>query len=942
MPNTDIQTQIDDLTRQRKNYTSDSPEAAELSRKIQELKQRLTELKADPSPSLPPPMPEDETARALHRTYLSHLLDTGGRLELGGIDRKAAGQRSESCLNLATIYTALLTRSTDALFGQEREKGQQLSVLDLVNRHKYLVLLGAPGSGKSTFARFLAICLAGELLQDSCANLDCLTAPLPDDEGQDREEKQHWHFGALLPIFVTLRDFAAEALPPLGQEVTVNHLWNFLCARLAELRLQDYAETLEDLLHTYGGLLLLDGLDEVPDAAQRRPQIRQLVEELRRAFPRCRILVTSRTYAYQEQDWRLPEFQDTELAPFTQGQIRRFIDRWYGNVAELRGQSHSHAQGQAELLKRAIFQNQRLGNFAERPLLLTLMASLHAWRGGSLPEQRAELYADATDLLLDSWEQSKVVRDREGNILVVQPSLTELLRIGKGPVEKVLHELAFQAHQSQEHLSGSADIPESDLVTALLTISDEDIKPKQLIKHLSERAGLLLPHGVGVYSFPHRSFQEYLAACWLSTQDDYPDNIAELACAEPNRWREVLLLAAARFSDAALMLWSLIEALCYQDVHGGGSDPRQAWGALLAGQVLLENTDLNKIAPRHQSKVTRIKAWLVAILTEQTPKDEPFPASERALAGNILAQLGDPRPGVGLHENSMPDVEWCEVPEGSFLMGSHPAKEAPEKLLKTFVAQNEQAAKIPLTDDNRKILYRAFLSEQPQHPVKLVKYQISRYPVTNMQYQAFVDGKGYQTHDCWNDEGWQWKEEEGIDSPKYHGSELDLANHPVVGVSWYEASAFCSWLTHRLREIGELSEGQEIRLPTEAEWEKAARGEDGWIYPWGDKGTDPKRANYHETGLGGTSPVGCFPQGKSPYEIEEMAGNAYEWCRDWYAGDYYAKSPAENPMGPASGLRRVMRGGNWSNIDVVCRAAFRNVNKPGYRDRYVGFRLLRT
>ncbi len=124
MTETEIQAQINELKPQRKGVPSDSPEDIELQQELRELEEQLAKLEAeksaDPSPAVPPPMPEDRAARALHRTYLLHLLETVGRLELSGIDRKAVGQSSETCLNLATIYTALLTRSTDTGFGKEQ------------------------------------------------------------------------------------------------------------------------------------------------------------------------------------------------------------------------------------------------------------------------------------------------------------------------------------------------------------------------------------------------------------------------------------------------------------------------------------------------------------------------------------------------------------------------------------------------------------------------------------------------------------------------------------------------------------------------------------------------------------------------------------------------------------------------------------------------------
>ena len=154
--------------------------------------------------------------------------------------------------------------------------------------------------------------------------------------------------------------------------------------------------------------------------------------------------------------------------------------------------------------------------------------------------------------------------------------------------------------------------------------------------------------------------------------------------------------------------------------------------------------------------------------------------------------------------------------------------------------------------------------------------------------------------------------------------------------------AFCTWLTRQLRECGELSEAGEIRLPTEAEWEKAACGTDGRVYPWGNEEITPQYANYSETQLGTTSPVGCFPHDKGPYGCEDLAGNVVEWCSDWYGEDYYANSPKKDPHGPVSGSTRVLRGGAWRDRAVYCRSAFRLGGGPGLRDGDAGFRLVRT
>ena len=862
---------------------------------------------------------------ALRNAYLQRVMERCGYLSLTGIDPATASRRDdENRFSLDAIYTALFARSLQEVkaevpsefpswegkigyFRLERSQQEQtLSALEHLDQYERLVLQGDPGSGKSTFVNFVALCLAGEALENTKVNLRCLTAPLPDKEGNDGKEFQPWRHGVLLPVPVVLRDFAATGLPKDGP-TTAQHLWSFIEADLKAAALAEYVPVLKEELFERGGLLLLDGLDEVPEAERRREQIRQAVEDFVKTFGKCRVLVTSRTYAYQNQGWRLHGFAEATLTRFSDGQIRRFVARWYELTAGLGRLPASEATARSELLKRAIFDRPTLHELAQRPLLLTLMASLHAWRGGDLPAKREALYAETVDLLLDRWEKRLIQREAQGQYRLIQPSLAEYLKTDKDQVRTVLEELAFEVHRSQPNLTGTADLAEKELVYRLFQLrNNPDANPKRLVEYLRDRAGLLYPRAVGVYTFPHRSFQEYLAACHL-TDEDYPDRIVELARAEPNRWREVALLAGAKTARGTpANLWQLVDALCFRDPADLAAEPADAWGAQIAAQALIETANLAKVGPANQRKLARVQQWLVKLL-----RDERLPATERALAGDNLAALGDPRFDAGhWHLPDEPLFGFIEIPAGPFKMGS---------------------------DKRRDI--QAYDAELPQRQVDLPGYYLARWPVTVSQFAAFVRDSSHKPADP--------------DCLK------GIANHPVAKVPWHDAMAYCRWLNEQLRKLVRerlatekpLSESERrfwqglvesslgVGLSSEAEWEKAARGNDGRIYPWGDQ-PDPQKANTVETGLDAISAVGCFPGGASPYGCEEIAGNVWEWTRSLY--DDYPYPPAgpnrqkrENPKVIG---RRVLRGGAFSVDARRARCACRGVYEPDLR--YCGFRVV--
>jgi predicted NACHT family NTPase len=217
--------------------------------------------------------------------------------------------------------------------------------------------------------------------------------------------------------------------------------------------------------------VLLDGLDEVPEAERRRPQIRQAIEEFAGSLGTSRVVLTSRTYAYQRAEWRVRDFEVAVLAPFSRGQIDRFVGLWYAQMAAQGRLPEAEAGGRAERLRRAIFASDRLLGLAERPLLLTLMASLHAWKNGILPERREELYAETVELLLNTWERRRLEFDEAGAPVLAPASLAEWLKVDRQEVRQALDAAAFEAHSAQPGLEDTADVEEGKLVGRLLRLS---------------------------------------------------------------------------------------------------------------------------------------------------------------------------------------------------------------------------------------------------------------------------------------------------------------------------------------------------------------------------------------------------------------------------------------------------------------------------------------
>ncbi len=300
---------------------------------------------------------------------------------------------------------------------------------------------------------------------------------------------------------------------------------------------------------------------------------------------------------------------------------------------------------------------------------------------------------------------------------------------------------------------------------------------------------------------------------------------------------------------------------------------------------------------------------------------------------------------------------YCLVKAGTFRMGTTLAQKA------ILAAQ-----KIKVWDD-----------EQPAHSVSIAEFAIGKNLVTNSDYMHFVQEDGYHQQKYWPSNGWHWRisnssevdlsflhEEERVmwlderakwndhlasrplqlrDRPFWWEDKLwNGANFPVVGITWYEAEAYCNWLTEKLRLNNVVEKPVIARLPTEAEWEYAAKvdaSQENSLWPWGNE-WDANKCNCKENGPGKTTPVGFYPEGSTANGINDLIGNVWEWCHDWWRETIYRQKNRINPFGPFFGRAKVKRGGSWASDSSNARSGCRDRETPSGFFTYVGFRVVLT
>lgn len=853
--------------------------------------------------------------------------------------------------------------------------------------HKRLLIRGDPGCGKTTLMRHIAVICARQ------------KGKLAGRSHETSVRSLYGWPGCPFPIYIPLRalDFTnrrEDLLTIYSQKLglLLNHDIGGCSAGF-------FAER----LGRGGCLVLLDAFDELRDE-HTRTLVARLIAALPagpKGRPN-RFVVTSRIVGYEGQ-LNGDGFVRRRVKDLDESQAAQFIRARYTAIAAsdrraLARELSWNPKHQAENLIRRLPSNPGLRRLSRNPLLLSLTVALHhnhRGRGLQLPQERYRLYEEALHILVRDWERRKDVdinlepTDDHSDL-----TLDERLRMLR-ELAWMMFELGADGADDRAHAVVRGSQARAKLAEVLVlfpAFAPDKAGPARAAhavseaerwqQNISQRGGVLqelgnVPGSNDVeIQFAHLTFQEYLAARAAASEDGERRLARILERWDRPAWREVLLLYAASH-DATPVIRHL------QAQPGIAS-------TLLAGAVLLERpTQLSPDLQEHTLAQLRQLAFVSTEASEEQAgealrqleeraalpdKAELLRAFEHAPYGPIRAhalELALGRPIItptresGPRRGEPPPIQ-AQPPDPALVPALLRVVEHDPHYLPRLAAGHVLAGADPRFSGEGwipqlvHIPAGSFLmgssdadqladsDEKPQHRMELPDYWIGKYPVTVAQWRRFVESDGYTTRDYWTKAGWRFIN--GLGGRPWYARllpfRLDRArkpalwrrpatgddNLPVVNVSWFESVAYCRWLTAQT--------GHKFRLPSEAEWEKAARGPDGRIWPWGNT-WKVGCCNSNDLGLGHPSPVGSFPAGVSPYGAHEMAGNVNEWVATKWRKRYPYELEDEWSETYLEGedVGHVLRGGVYGNKQQYVRGAFRVYGGSRYRDYLRGLRV---
>ncbi len=818
----------------------------------------------------------------LRKDYLTHIERSYRALDFKGIPQL---RNLTNDLSLEEVYVPLLARPNlpegetwerrvaGRKFGEDSIPEEALQAMgrgassapveieEALREKTRVVVLGDPGSGKSTMLKYLALRLA----KDNEAPLPIL---LPLNAYARTISQREINLQAYLPEYFAARAEGVASLAPLFKEA-IEH---------------------------GKAIILLDGLDEVQS---NRAALVQKVEAFANdAVSRGnRVLVTSRIVGYKDASLSAKEWSLYTLLDFTPEAIESFAGKWClaFEKSTLGDTPEAARSGEAERksLLEAIQANPGVARLASNPLLLTILALIKR-QGVELPKSRIKLYDRYLETLIEAWNRASALDKSAGRESMIYEFTLEVL----GPLALRIREEnptagLVSAHQLQDWL---AEYYMGDQYGMKPGPARE--KAREFLESVHRYSNLLVERGEGQYGFIHLTFEEALAAYGLinAGQVDFQKTLdaVQVHLTDP-AWRETILLSVGvqgLINRAPLIAGKLARAMltmkCDEE-HAGQN-------ILMAGACLEDVGEfgLGKVAASEIQNAL-LEAMQNRSLPPVVQRDAGF---SLARGGWILGDLD----------------AWVNIPAGAFLYGN----------------------------DKKSITI-----DKP--------FAMQKYPVTNLQFKKFLLGNGYDKKEFWSEDGWSWRigtydtratedyvkdqlkrrPVEKRNEPYFlHDEKWNNPLAPVVGVSWFEAEAYANWLSKQL--------GREVRLPTEYEWERAARGTQGREYAWGDKfeksrcnsaefwGNDNEldwnkwldQKGYETASI---SIVNQFKDGNTLEGISDLSGNVWEWMNSWYEREQ---------------VNRVVRGGSWSGNRRVVRCADRDGYVPDDFVDSIGFRLV--
>jgi len=687
--------------------------------------------------------------------------------------------------------------------GDGAMRGGAIPLQEAMLAQRKLLVVGDPGSGKSTFLKRVAFHACAEYAKGGPLPLRMEAAVLAAFVVQQQERKE----GPADPA-------SPEWIP------------RFMGAQCEEKNRALSTEYFRAALKAGGCLVLIDGMDETPDEPQRE-RLAKLIRGAAAAFDKCRFVVTSRP----EGKVSIDGFEEAAISDLEPDAIRAFL----GKLARLLyATDESRAREFREELERAVDGRREIRKMTRNPVMLTALVVLQH-NQVKLPEKRADLYASILGWL--SKQRAKPGRLAADDCL---------LRLRELALEMQNHEAGRQKQ-------------------APLVWAGEKLAKRFGGREAAERflraeqldSGIVVSRGKDL-AYWHLTFQEYLAALEIFGWEDAKQH--DLLLGDGGRiykpeWRETVLLYAALLQNAGA---PKVEALVRKVLDGMGKRPSLAERAKCVGLIGSMLPDLvgYEVGDIRYAESLRL---VMDIFDAEKSKSVPF--EDRLKAAEALGLAGDPR---------LRKMEWVEIPESKgYWIGAQ-------------------------SNDSKGRNYdKEAFDDETLREVNLPKFRIGKYPVTVAQYLEFVE------------EGTTPDRE-----PKRWEEQLEHPNWPVVNVTWHQANAYCMWAR--------------VRLPTEEEWERAARGSKCTKYPWGNEDIDPSRANYDESKIGHPTPVGLYPNGASGEGACDLIGNVFEWTSsEWEKG---------------SGSY-VWRGGSFVFDRRYARSAYRSFSHPGGQLSDLGFRV---